>query len=156
MIRRVVIEIAICRQLGLGETRIAAEPLPIGRIGGGIGSTCHGLAASLLDRGAHGERVAARCRLVHGAGGTVDVVVSTAYGCPYEGDVPTERVLWVAGEAIAAQPHGVVDAVMKVTEQGEVISDKYSLPALARDNLEVMLSAVLDATLLHQTSRASC
>ena len=39
--------------------------------------------------------------LAHGRGGTVQVIVSTAWGCPYEGDVPAERVVSVAGRAIA-------------------------------------------------------
>jgi phosphoenolpyruvate carboxylase len=52
-----------------------------------------------------------------------------------------------------ATPFGTVDATMKLTEQGETISDKYSLPALAHDNLEILLSSVLDATLLHTASR---
>ncbi|HEX3824117.1 MAG TPA: hydroxymethylglutaryl-CoA lyase [Mycobacteriales bacterium] len=38
--------------------------------------------------------------LAHDAGATVQVIVSTAWGCPYEGDVPTERVVAVADRAI--------------------------------------------------------
>lgn len=40
--------------------------------------------------------------LVHGAGGQCEVVVSTAWGCPYEGDVPVDRVLDVARRAVEA------------------------------------------------------
>ncbi len=76
-----------------------------------------------------------RLRLFHGRGGSVG-----------RGGGP-------AGEAVAASPYGTVDATMKVTEQGEVISDRYSLSALAHDQLEILLAAVLEATLLHQTSR---
>ena len=39
--------------------------------------------------------------LAHGRGATCQVVVSTAWGCPYEGDVPVERVAAVAGRAVA-------------------------------------------------------
>jgi hydroxymethylglutaryl-CoA lyase len=37
----------------------------------------------------------------HRRGATCQVIVSTAWGCPYEGDVPVERVLWAAGRAVA-------------------------------------------------------
>jgi hydroxymethylglutaryl-CoA lyase len=37
----------------------------------------------------------------HQRGATCQVIVSTAWGCPYEGDVPVERVLWAAGRAVA-------------------------------------------------------
>jgi hydroxymethylglutaryl-CoA lyase len=48
------------------------------------------------------DEIAAIIGAVHDAGGTVEVVVSTAWGCPYEGDVPVSRVIDVAKRAVAA------------------------------------------------------
>jgi hydroxymethylglutaryl-CoA lyase len=47
------------------------------------------------------DEIAEIIALAHDRGATVQVVVSTAWGCPYEGDVPVERTVWVASRAVA-------------------------------------------------------
>ncbi len=75
--------------------------------------------------------------LFHGRGGSVG-----------RGGGPTR-------EAILAQPSGTVNGVIKITEQGEVISDHFGNRRIAESQLDLMLSSVTEASLLHTEPRHS-
>ncbi len=57
-------------------------------------------------------------------------------------------------QAILAQPPGTVRGQLRLTEQGEVIGSKYANSEIGRRNLETLVAATLEATLLHPTKSA--
>ncbi len=72
-------------------------------------------------------RHGARCIFFHGRGGAIG-----------RGGGPTNL-------AILALPPGTVDGRLKMTEQGEVLTAKYSVPEIAHRELELAASATLAA-----------
>jgi phosphoenolpyruvate carboxylase len=89
----------------------------------------------LFDELATQHRI--KLRMFHGRGGTVGRGGGPSY------------------QAILAQPPGTVRGQIRLTEQGEVIGSKYANPEIGRRNLETLVAATLEATLLQPTKPAT-
>ncbi len=83
-----------------------------------------------LDLVESARKTGIRLRLFHGRGGTIGRGGGPSY------------------DAILAQPPGAVNGSLRLTEQGEVIAAKYAEPRIAHRNLESLIAATLEATLL--------
>ncbi|MEY4757593.1 MAG: hypothetical protein RJA34_2491 [Pseudomonadota bacterium] len=93
-------------------------------------------AASQPGKEGQAQARAIQLRMFHGRGGTVGRGGGPSY------------------QAILAQPPGTVRGQIRLTEQGEVIGSKYANPEIGRRNLETLVAATLEATLLQPTKTA--
>jgi phosphoenolpyruvate carboxylase len=104
---------------------------------GGYLSSQWNLSAAQSALTAVARQAGVALRLFHGRGGTVGRGGGPAY------------------QAILALPPGSVDHSIRLTEQGEIVAAKYSNPAMSRRNLETLLAATLEASVLNRTDGAA-
>lgn len=129
---RAVLDVPIYRQLvdskgGLQEVMLGYSD---SNKDGGYMAANWALYRAELDLVEVAQETGIRLRLFHGRGGTVGRGGGPSY------------------EAILAQPPGAVRGSLRLTEQGEIIAAKYAEPRLATRNLETLLAATLEASLL--------
>lgn len=137
VVMRHLFDLPLYRAILVGNSKNGAAPLQEVMLGYSDSNKDSGFLSSnweihkaqqALQRVA--EENGVQLRIFHGRGGSVGRGGGPAY------------------EAILAQPGRSVDGRIKITEQGEVLASKYSLPELALYNLETVTTAVLQGSLL--------
>jgi phosphoenolpyruvate carboxylase len=126
------LDVALYRQVVVGQHNMQEVMLGYSDSNkdGGYLAANWALYRAELDLVEAAGRAGIRLRLFHGRGGTVGRGGGPSY------------------EAILAQPPGAVQGSLRITEQGEIIAAKYAEPVSAHRNLETILAATIESSLL--------